>query len=157
MMPSGTRTPLDKAFMDTVMQRFPPALSPARHTRSAVEPEAHTHVHVLTARTVVHYLLLRMLILDQTTQVQVKHLVTGGLTPPRGGGNGAYPADDSAAGPSSRRRNIPPELWGTEPRGTESSPPTQRGRSAPWTTPADNSVQKEGRIDGGQERKKERC
>lgn len=56
MMPSGTRTPLDKAFMDTVMQRFPPALSPARHTRSAVEPETHTHVHVLT--TLVCYLLI---------------------------------------------------------------------------------------------------
>lgn len=38
MMPWGTCTPLDKAFMDTVMQRFPPALSPARQTRSAVEP-----------------------------------------------------------------------------------------------------------------------
>lgn len=42
MMPSGTRTPLDKAFMDTVMQRFPPALSPARQTRSAVEPATQT-------------------------------------------------------------------------------------------------------------------
>lgn len=42
MTPSGTRTPLDKAFMDTVMQRFPPALSPARHTRSAVEPATRT-------------------------------------------------------------------------------------------------------------------
>lgn len=39
MMPSGTRMPVEMAFMDTVMQRFPPALSPARQIRSAVEPE----------------------------------------------------------------------------------------------------------------------
>lgn len=38
-MPSGIRMPVDMAFMDTVMQRFPPALSPARQTRSAVEPD----------------------------------------------------------------------------------------------------------------------
>lgn len=42
-MPSGTRMPLDMAFMDTVMQRFPPALSPTRQTRSAVEPETRTY------------------------------------------------------------------------------------------------------------------
>lgn len=39
MMPSGTLMPLEMAFMDTVMQRFPPALSPARQTRSAVVPK----------------------------------------------------------------------------------------------------------------------
>lgn len=38
MMPSGTLMPLEMALMDTVMQRFPPALSPARQTRSAVVP-----------------------------------------------------------------------------------------------------------------------
>lgn len=39
MMPSGKRTRCATAIIDTVMHRFPPALSPAKHTRSPVQPE----------------------------------------------------------------------------------------------------------------------
>lgn len=37
-IPSGTRTPWDSALIETVIHKFPPALSPAKQTRSAVEP-----------------------------------------------------------------------------------------------------------------------
>lgn len=69
MMPSGTRTPLDKAFMDTVMQRFPPALSPARQTRSAVEPATNSGSQGLALNQLWHNKLgfMRILTIRQLT------------------------------------------------------------------------------------------
>lgn len=39
MMPSGKRTRCATAIIDIVMHRLPPALSPAKHTRSPVQPD----------------------------------------------------------------------------------------------------------------------
>lgn len=44
------------------------------------------------------------------------------------------PAGGSCSGPSSRRRNIPPELEGKALQGTESNRRTEPGHPAPWTS-----------------------
>lgn len=49
------------------------------------------------------------------------------------------PAGGSCSGPSSRRRNIPPELEEKALQGTESNRRTELGHPAPWTSSGDSS------------------